>query len=127
MQAMNASVRNVVFAPVFFATPVVLLASALLAFSCRNRRAALCFTMAGLVCGFGGMALTMAINVPLNQALALIVTPLAPAQASAVGSAYSKTWKFWNIIRTCAAAVALLLTGLGLLKLTQTGRDSVNA
>ena len=69
----------------------------------------------------------MAINVPLNQALALIVTPLAQAQASAVGSAYSETWQFWNIIRTCAAAVALLLTGLGLLKLTQTGRDSVNA
>ena len=40
----------------------------------------------------------MAINVPLNQALALIVTPLAPAQASAVGSAYSETWQFWNII-----------------------------
>ena len=71
--------------------------------------------------------LTMAINVPLNQALALIVTPLAPAQASAVRSAYSETWQFWNIIRPCAAAVALLLTGLGLLKLTQTGRDSVNA
>ena len=92
MQAMNASVRNVVYAPVFFATPVVLLASALLAFSCRNRRAALYFTMAGLVYGFGGMALTMAINVPLNQALALIVTPLAPAQASAVWTAYSETW-----------------------------------
>ena len=41
MQAMNASVRNVVFAPASFATPVVLLASALLAFSCRNRHAAL--------------------------------------------------------------------------------------
>ncbi|MDC0541270.1 hypothetical protein OAO50_06325 [Paracoccaceae bacterium] len=40
MQAMNASVRNVVFAPVVFATPVVLLASALLAFGCGNRRAA---------------------------------------------------------------------------------------
>jgi len=85
------------------------------------------FTMAGLIYGFGGMALTMAINVPLNQALALIETPLAPAQANAVRSAYSETWQFWNIIRPCATAVALLLTGLGLLKLTQTGRDSVNA
>jgi uncharacterized membrane protein len=83
--------------------------------------------MAGLIYGFGGMALTMAINVPLNQALALIETPLAPAQANAVRSAYSETWQFWNIIRPCATAVALLLTGLGLLKLTQTGRDSVNA
>jgi hypothetical protein len=40
MQAMNASVRNVVYVLVFFATPVVLLASALLAFGCGNRRAA---------------------------------------------------------------------------------------
>ena len=30
MQAMNASVRNVVYAPVFFATPVVLLARCLI-------------------------------------------------------------------------------------------------
>ncbi len=85
------------------------------------------FTMAGLIYRFGGMALTMAINVPLNQALALIETPLAPTQASAVRSAYSETCQFWNIIRPCATAVALLLTGLGLLKLTQTGRYSVNA
>ena len=41
MQAMNASVRNVVFAPAFFATPVVMLAGALLAISCCNRRATL--------------------------------------------------------------------------------------
>ena len=41
MHAMNASVRNVVFAPAFFATPVVMLAGALLAFSCCNRRATL--------------------------------------------------------------------------------------
>ena len=40
MQAMKAAVRNMVFAPVFFATPVVLLASARLAFGCGNRRAA---------------------------------------------------------------------------------------
>ena len=45
MQAMNASVRNVVFAPAFFATPLVVLASALLAFSCCNRRAALRFVL----------------------------------------------------------------------------------
>ena len=91
MQAMNASVRNVVFAPAFFLPrlwscwPVTCLHLAVATAALR------CFTMAGLVYGFGGMALTMAINVPLKHALALIETPLAPAQASGVQSAYSET------------------------------------
>jgi hypothetical protein len=40
------------------------------------------------------MALTMAIKDSMNQVLALIETPLAPAQASAVWSGYSETWQF---------------------------------
>ena len=93
MQAMNASVRNVVFAPAFFATPVVLLASDLLAFGCGNRRAALFYHgRSGLWARWNGA--DHGHKPPLNQALALIVTPLARAQASAVWSVYSETWQF---------------------------------
>ena len=84
MQAMNASARRVVFAPAFFTTSVVWLANTLLPFICHNRRAALCFAMAGLVCGLGGIALTKAMNVLISQAFALIKTPIAPAQVSVV-------------------------------------------
>ena len=43
MQAMNASVRNWVFAPAFFGTPVFLAAAALAARMAGERRAALFF------------------------------------------------------------------------------------
>ena len=126
MQAMNASVRNVVFAPVFFATPVVLLASALLAFGCGNRRAAWFY--------HGRSDLRVWWN-GADHGHKRTLEPSPCVDRNAVGpgagqrgpECHSETWQFWNIIRPCAAAVALLLTGLGLLKLTQTGRDSVNA
>ncbi|MCY4440783.1 MAG: hypothetical protein OXE53_11320, partial [Deltaproteobacteria bacterium] len=47
MQAMNANVRNWVFAPAFFGTPVVLAATALVAWVSAERRAALLFAAGG--------------------------------------------------------------------------------
>jgi uncharacterized membrane protein len=49
MQAMNASVGNVVFAPVFFGTPVVLLVAAVLARQAGFPVSARAFLAAGLV------------------------------------------------------------------------------
>jgi len=117
MQAMNASVRNGVFAPAFFATPLVSFATGLVAWSVGARPAALWFTLAGVVYLFGGMILTMVVNVPMNQALALVETPLTKEAALAVWTEYSAPWQLWNIIRTIASGTALLLTGVGLLSL----------
>ena len=126
MQAINASVRNVVFVPVFFAKHVVLLASALLAFGCGNRRAAWFYHgRSDLRVWWNGA--DHGHKRPLESSPCVDRNAVGPAQASTVRSAYSETWQFWNIIRLCAAAVALLLTGLDLLKLTKTWRDSVNA
>ena len=126
MQAMNASVRNVVLAPAFFATLVVLLVNALLAFSCGNHRAALFYNgRSDLRVRWNGA--DHCHKRPLESSPCVDRNVVGPAQASTVRSAYSETWQFWNIIRLCAAAVVLLLTWLGLLKLTKTWRDSVNA
>ena len=126
MQAMNASVRNVVLAPAFFATLVVLLVNALLAFSCGNHRAALFYNCrSDLRVRWNGA--DHCHKRPLEPSPCVDRNVVGPAQASTVRSAYSETWQFWNIIRLCAAAVVLLLTWLGLLKLTKTWRDSVNA
>lgn len=62
MQAMNASVRNAAFAPAFFGTPFVLIATAVLARFCRLNVAAWLSASAGLVYLFGGMILTMAVR-----------------------------------------------------------------
>ena len=125
MQAMNASVRNVVFAPVFFATPVVLLASALLAFGCGNRRAAWFYHgRSDLRVWWNGA--DHGHKRPLEPSPCVDRNAVDPGAGQRGPECHSETWQFWNIIRL-ATAVALLLTGLGLLKLTQTGRDSVNA
>lgn len=125
MQAMNASVRNVVYAPVFFATPVVLLASALLAFGCGNRRAAWFYHgRSDLRVWWNGA--DHGHKRPLEPSPCVDRNAVGPGAGQRGPECHSETWQFWNIIRL-ATVVALLLTGLGLLKLTQTGRDSVNA
>ncbi|MDG2406345.1 MAG: hypothetical protein P8M25_15820 [Paracoccaceae bacterium] len=49
----------------------------------------------------------------MNQALALMETQLDLTQASKLWTTYPTTWQFWNVIRTCPAGLALLLTGAG--------------
>jgi uncharacterized membrane protein len=43
--------------------------------------------------------------------------PLAPDQAGAIWSAYSAPWQGWNIARTFASGLALVLTGYGIYRL----------
>ena len=63
MQAMNASVRNWVFAPAFFGTPVLLMITALVALKLGKRRAAVCFGLASLMYVLGAMLPTLIANV----------------------------------------------------------------
>ena len=111
MQAMNASVRNPVFAPAFFGTPLILGATALAAGMTGNRRAALLLGAAGGVYVAGAMVPTIAFNVPMNQALALVETPLDAARARDAWQAYSAPWQLWNTIRAVFSGLALLLAG----------------
>lgn len=120
MQAMNASVRNIVFAPTFFGTPIVLLVTAVLAQQSGGRASARAFFAAALAYFLGGLVLTATINVPMNEVLASVRLPLDSNEAEAVWSAYSGRWQAWNMVRTGASGLALLLTGYGLVRL---GKD----
>lgn len=113
MQAMNASVRNGVFFPAFFLTPVALLATAFIAWKSAYARAAVLFACAGLLYLGGGLILTASVNVPMNEALAL-VDP-AVEEAARIWAEYSETWQFWNLVRTVVSGVTLLLTGAAFL------------
>ncbi|KIN75186.1 putative integral membrane protein [Sulfitobacter noctilucae] len=117
MQAMNASVRNVVFAPAFFGTPVALLITTLVLWATAHRTAALWFGLATLLIALPGVVLTMAVNVPRNEALALVDVPNQIDAARAIWLAYSPDWQFWNQARTLATGLGVLCIGLGLLKL----------
>ena len=123
MQAMNASVRNWLFAPAFFGTPVLLVFAALVAARAGERRAAVCFALAGLLYVLGAMLPTMTVNVPLNEALALVAAPLDAAGAQQAWRNYSGPWQSWNIVRAAAAGVALAIAGWGLIGMGGDRRD----
>ena len=115
MQAMNASVRNGVFAPAFFGTPFALIITALLLRKQNHNTAAKLFTLSAIINLTLGVILTMAINVPMNQALAIINIPNDPAVAEQIWLNYSPKWQFWNQIRTITTGIALLIAIWGTL------------
>lgn len=114
MQAMNASVRNAVFAPAFFGTPIALLVAAGLAFALSLRKSGAAFALGAVVYGLGVFAVTMTVNVPMNQALAAVDVAASADKARAIWQDYSGPWQAWNAGRAVAAGVVLVFTGLGL-------------
>ncbi len=122
MQAMNASVRNVVFAPAFFATGPLLLVTAVLAWKSGQPGAVTSLmALAGCVVLLGGTVLTMVVNVPMNEALALVTEAQIEAHAATVWSEYSAPWQVWNQTRTALTGLGLALAGAALLAARSTG------
>jgi uncharacterized membrane protein len=111
MQAINATVRNGVFAFSFFGAIVfLLLALAVHAPRLRSRRFLLIALAAVLYIG-GGFMVTFLLNVPMNEELARVgeVGSVALAQ---VRAEYEGPWNFWNGVRTVFSSLAFVaLTG----------------
>lgn len=117
MQAMNASVRNAVFAPAFFGTPFALLITAALLKRSGATRSAAFFALSAGVYFALGLVLTIAVNVPMNEALAKVEVPQDVAVARDIWLAYSPDWQFWNITRTIASGISFLIALTGVLTL----------
>ncbi len=111
MQAMNASVRNLVFFPGFFGTLFFLAITALVVFGLRRRRPAFLLAASAAVYVLGALAVTTMIHVPMNEALAEVAIPADRETAQQIWEAYSPRWQFWNILRTIACGLALAMTG----------------
>lgn len=109
MQAMNESVRNAAFFPAFFLTPVALAMAALLSRRQGLHASSRWFFAASAVYLFGGLLLTMAVNVPMNEDLAALAVPQDLADAEQIWRDYSGTWQVWNAVRMTASGAALLL------------------
>lgn len=114
MNAMNISVRNGVFMPAFFGTPVVLIATSVVAFLAGQRKVAMLIGAAGLFYIFGAFIPTASVNVPMNIALEQYSPPIIAEEAAAIWAEYSPRWQFWNTLRTIASGITLLLVGLAL-------------
>jgi uncharacterized membrane protein len=115
MNAMNRSVRNVVFAPAFFGTPLVLAAVGAWGFLLGHRATAQLLGAAALVYMAGAFLPTLLVNVPMNQALMLTDLTRDNVALQQVWEEYSSRWQIWNIARTLASGVALLLVGAGMM------------
>jgi uncharacterized membrane protein len=112
MQAINAAILNPLFLTVFFGTAVLSALAVLSSLWAWGEPGVLWRLLGGALYLAGGLLVTMACNVPLNQALAAL-------PPDGVGSAerwteYLAKWTAWNHVRTvaCLAAAALLTVGL---------------
>lgn len=114
MQAMNSSVRNAVFFPAFFLTPVFLAGAGGLMWRARQRLSAQLFIAAALVYLAGGLVLTMTVNVPMNEELAATPVPASVQEARRIWDNYSSRWQQWNMVRTVSSGLTLLLAAVGL-------------
>jgi uncharacterized membrane protein len=107
MQAINATVRNGLFAFSFFgAVLALLLALAVHLPRLRSRRFVLIALAAVLYIG-GGFMGTFLVNVPMNEELAR-VDEAAPAALAQIRAEYESPWNFWNGVRTVFSSLALL-------------------
>lgn len=119
MQAMNASVRNPVFFPSFFLTPLILAATSWIALAQQQKRAAALFGSAAALYVLGAFLVTVTVNVPMNEALSEVTVPSDINAAHRIWQEYSSSWQFWNMIRTIASGGSLLMTGVAIYLLKQ--------
>lgn len=121
MQAMNASVRNPVFFPAFFLTPVLLALAGAVMGRARFRLASRLFLTAAALYLVGGLVLTVTVNVPMNDILAATPVPDSVEEARRIWTDYSGRWQRWNTVRTVCSGVSLLLAAVGLAALGHRG------
>ena len=106
MQKINLSVRTPLFAFAFFGAPALALLAALPPGWPAIAAAAWLALVSGLLQIGAVFAVTMLVNVPLNEALAPVAASGPTAAATWAG--YDARWTPWNHVRAVGAAVSFL-------------------
>ncbi|PZG01901.1 anthrone oxygenase family protein [Nonomuraea aridisoli] len=104
MRSVNRKILNPWLFVVFIGSPLAALATGLLA----DAPAAWWFLAAAAVNAVGSFLATVAINVPMNNAL---------DAGTMAWKDYSPRWTTWNTVRTVACLASLVLVGVGLTQL----------
>lgn len=107
MQSINITVINGWFMTVFLGTAVTCLLLAISVLLKWDQPGGIYLLIGSLFYLVGTLLVTIAGNVPLNDALASI-TPDSP-EATNLWAKYRTDWTFWNHIRTIAAFLATAL------------------
>ncbi|MBD2459259.1 DUF1772 domain-containing protein [Nostoc sp. FACHB-87] len=112
MQSINITAINPLFMVALFGTALACLVLAIASFSKLHQPSAAYLLFGSLLYLIGTVGVTIAFNVPLNDALA-IVDPDSTEGAN-LWARYLSDWTFWNHIRTIAAFGATILLILAL-------------
>ncbi|NTX29796.1 DUF1772 domain-containing protein [Burkholderia pyrrocinia] len=104
MNAINVDIVRSPFMPLFLGTTLMALALVVIALFDRDQPGAMAALAGGVLYVFGMFAVTMAVNVPLNDALAA-ADPVT-THGTALWARYVHDWTMWNHVRTVASAAA---------------------
>src|SRR5215208_6614217 len=107
MNAINVEIVRSLFIPLFIGTTPSAGALAIMAPLRWNEPGAAAMLAGGIIYVVGMFVVTMAFNVPLNNALAA-VDP-SSAEGATLWSRYLKDWTFWNHARTGASLAGSVL------------------
>lgn len=104
MQSINVAVINPLFMAVFLGTGVGCLILAIASLSQWHKPSAVFHLTGSLLYLIGSILVTLAFNVPLNDALAALDP--ASADGATLWAGYVTGWTTWNHVRTAAALAA---------------------
>ena len=107
MQAINATVRNGLFAFGFFGAVLSLLLVLVAHLPRLRSRRFLLVALAAVLYIGGGFMVTFLVNVPMNEELAR-VGALGPAALAQVRAEYEGPWSFWNGVRAVFSSLAFV-------------------
>jgi uncharacterized membrane protein len=108
-RAINRSIVNGLFILVFLGAPIATVAAAALHLD-ADRREALPWLVAGLVLSLFSFAVTVLVNVPLNNRLG--TAPIGDAQLQKARDRFEMRWNRWNHVRTAASTAALIVLAI---------------
>lgn len=108
-RAINRSIVNGLFILVFLGAPIATVAATALHLDAA-RREALAWLVAGLVFCLFSFAVTVLVNVPLNDRLG--TAPIGGAQLQKARDRFEMRWNRWNHVRTATSTAALLVLAI---------------
>lgn len=114
MAAINRVIQNPVFFATFFLTPVIALAAAAALWMVGQKAACWLMVLSAAAYLGGAFLPTVAVNVPLNNALDAVVLPKTAAEAARAWQDYSPRWTWWNSLRAIACSVSTVAAALAL-------------
>ena len=115
MQQVNVAIINPWFLVTFLGAPVLAALAAVLSLS-GTHRALLAWAALGAVFAVATFMITVALNVPLNNALAAAGDPDRVADLAAVHDVFAPAWGLWNTMRALSATVAVGCLALALVE-----------